>query len=104
MSSDAPIPLELVEDDFTEEEHQTMDLDLCQGLPELNSANFDTFAPSMLCYMTMQVGDHASGITWEDCSRLIQDQPALRKLLLDGSYKSVRRWSKDSSSSTPSIC
>ncbi|KAN0074451.1 hypothetical protein V8E55_011863 [Tylopilus felleus] len=90
MSSipDAPIPLELVEDDFTEEEHQEMDLEISQT-SEMTSSN----APFVLFYIVQrQLGDRATKITLEDCSRLLQEHPALWKSLLDGSYKLVRRW------------
>ena len=98
--SDNPIPLEFVEDDFTEEKHQEMDLEISQT-SEMTSSN----APFVLFYIVQrQLGDRATEITLEDCSRLLQEQPALRKLLLDGSYKLVRRWSSDSSLSTPFTC
>ena len=101
MSSDpeAPIPLEFVEDDFTEEEHRKLD----KFFPaKLTPANFESLAPFYLSGMLMQLGPRGdTTITAEDCLSLVQEHPALRKLLLDGSYKLLRRWSKDSSSSTP---
>ena len=100
MSSDPDvhIPLEFVEDDFTEE-HQKLDKFF---RAKLTPANFESLAPVYLYSMLMQLGPRRdTTITAEDCSSLVQEHPALRKLLLDGSYKLLRRWSKDSSSSTP---
>ena len=107
MSSipDAPIPLELVEDDFTEEEHQEMDLDISQTYPKLDPEMTYFIAPFALFYIVQkQLGDRATKITLEDCSRLLQEYPALWKSLLDGSYKLVRRWSTNSSLFTPITC
>ena len=101
MSSDPDvhIPLEFVEDDFTEEEHQKLDK---YFQAKLTPANFESSAPGYLSLIWMQLGPRRdTTITAEDCFSLVQEHPALRKLLLDGSYKLLRRWSKDSSSSTP---
>ena len=100
MSSDpeAPIPLEFVEDDFTEEEHRNLDLDISET---------PTDFPGVLVLLKRQLGSYRATqakITREDFSRMIQEQPALRELLSDGSYKLLRRWSKDASSSTPITC
>ena len=107
MSSDpeAPIPLdlELVEDDFTEEEHRNLDLEISEEYGKLTPTDF----PRVLVHLKRQLGSYRATqakITREDFSRMIQEQPALRELLLDGSYKLVRCWSKDASSSTPITC
>ena len=109
MSSDpeAPIPLEFVEDDFTEEEHRNLDLEISEEYGKLTPTNFELFAPSVLVRIKRQLGSYRATqakITREDFSRMIQEQPALRELLLDGSYKLLRRWGKDASSPTPITC
>jgi hypothetical protein len=91
MSSDpeAPIPLEFVEDDFTEEEHRNLDLEISEEY--VNPTDF----PRVLVHIKRQLGSYRATqakITREDFSRMIQEQPALRELLLDGSYKLLRRW------------
>ena len=101
MSSDpeAPIPLEFVADDFTEEEHRKLDK---YFRAKLSPANYESSAPVYLSWIWIQLGPRRdTTITLEDCSSLVQEHPALRKLLLNGSYKLLRCWSKDSSSSTP---
>ena len=82
-----------------------MDLNIRRLYAKPDLANFDNLA-RLLCYIAIQLGDRALRLTIEmdDCSRLLQEQSALRKLLLDISYKLVRRWSKDSSLSTPITC
>ncbi|KAN0088160.1 hypothetical protein V8E55_005217 [Tylopilus felleus] len=65
---EAPIPLEFVEDDFTEEEHRKLDKFF---RAKLTPANFESLAPFYLSGMLMQLGPRGdTTITAEDCLSL----------------------------------
>ena len=71
MSSDpdAPIPLELVEDDFTEQEHRQLDLEIYEVFGKLDSTNFELCALAVLVRIKQELEDCAIDITREDCSK-----------------------------------
>ncbi|KAF8433727.1 hypothetical protein L210DRAFT_2696897 [Boletus edulis BED1] len=102
--------LELVEDDFTEQEHKEMDVKLDWLSVQLTQATLTSIGPLLLLYIIDQLGDRA--VTKHPSTEwfrwLIETRPNLGNTLLEalrnGSYSSVRRLSKYSSVFTPCIC
>ncbi|KAF8419263.1 hypothetical protein L210DRAFT_3655287 [Boletus edulis BED1] len=89
--------LELVEDDFTEQEHKEMDVKLDWLSVQLTQATLTSIGPLLLLYIIDQLGDRA--VTKHPSTEwfrwLIETRPNLGNTLLEalrnGSYSPVRR-------------
>jgi len=100
-----PTDLECVEDDFEEGAHEKLDDQIRELSRHVTPQNIDSFSALLLAAIVEQSGSALLRIYSNviDCKAIIESEPRLRNMLLDGSkngYKSVRLLSKDLSVSS----
>lgn len=100
-----PTPLELIEDDFEEGEHDKLDEKIRVLFPKLTPEIFDDVSTILFIAIVRQLENrlHTDYFNSSNCEAIISSEPRLRNMLLDGltnGYKSVRLLSKDLSLSS----
>ena len=99
MEFDKPTDLQFVEDDFEDGAHEKLDEQIRLIFPHITPQVFDTLSPLLLMAIVQQSGSRllANYLNILECETIVESEPRLRSMLLDGSkngYKSVRLLSK----------